>query len=475
MSDPRLLRRAALVGVGAVAATLAVSSAAGGALAGSGPLQGALAALLVLCVLALVRRRPPGPGGERIPREERREPEAPSRDPDLLAGISRAETVAAVTVDRGGVVVEWNRGAEGLFGIRRELAVGARLRDAVPAGSGSADERAEVEQVLRTGRALAARRRRLELPMRGAVEVMAFVLPVTSGGGVSGATLLYAELGTREADEDRRARLADSAPAGLFSVEPDGRVAAVSRGLPALTGRSRESLEGSDVVAADFLPPHLRERLRGLAAGDGRGALEEDFDAVLPDGSSRPLVLVAAGEPGGGASALVLSGASRRRLAAERDAARAALEAAREGPGAGVPGDRPAPGRSAGRPTRVLVVDDSDDNRELFAHMLRSRGADVTTARSAREALAAVAGGGIDLVLLDLRLPEIDGFELARRIRTLPAGAGLPLVAVTALTSEAERERCRAEGLDDFVGKPVGLATMTNLLARWGRGAAPKG
>src|SRR5512143_643669 len=70
MSDPRLLRGGALVGVGAVAATLAVSSAAGGALAVSGPLQGVLAVLLVLCALALVRRRPSGPDGERAPLPE---------------------------------------------------------------------------------------------------------------------------------------------------------------------------------------------------------------------------------------------------------------------------------------------------------------------------------------------------------------------------------------------------------------------
>jgi CheY-like chemotaxis protein len=118
---------------------------------------------------------------------------------------------------------------------------------------------------------------------------------------------------------------------------------------------------------------------------------------------------------------------------------------------------------------RVLLVEDNEENRELLAHMLRSRGAEVLTAGNGREALDAAAAFRFDFVLLDLQMPEMDGFQVLRRLRALPDGERLPVVALTALTSDLVKERCEAEGMNDFVSKPVKLARVGELVAKWGR------
>ena len=109
--------------------------------------------------------------------------------------------------------------------------------------------------------------------------------------------------------------------------------------------------------------------------------------------------------------------------------------------------------------------------RELLAHMLRSRGADVHMAGDGREAVDAAASFRFQFVLLDLQMPEMDGFQVLRRLRALPDGDRLPVVALTALTSDLVKERCEAEGMNDFVSKPVTLARIGELVAKWGKAA----
>ena len=100
--------------------------------------------------------------------------------------------------------------------------------------------------------------------------------------------------------------------------------------------------------------------------------------------------------------------------------------------------------------------------------MLKSRGADVLAVGSGREAVDAAARLRFRFVLLDLQMPGMDGFQVLRRLRALPAGDRLPVVALTALTSDLVKERCEAEGMDDFVSKPVTLARVGELVAKWG-------
>jgi CheY-like chemotaxis protein len=117
-------------------------------------------------------------------------------------------------------------------------------------------------------------------------------------------------------------------------------------------------------------------------------------------------------------------------------------------------------------------VEDNEENRELLSHMLRSRGAEVLAVGSGREAVEAAGRFRFAFVLLDLQMPGMDGFQVLRRLRALPGGDRLPVVALTALTSDLVKERCEDEGMDDFVSKPVTLARVGELVAKWG-GAAP--
>jgi adenylate cyclase len=111
----------------------------------------------------------------------------------------------------------------------------------------------------------------------------------------------------------------------------------------------------------------------------------------------------------------------------------------------------------------ILVVDDSPKNVKLLADVLGMRGYRVTTAASGEEALACIAAEAPDLVLLDVMMPGIGGYEVCRQIRANPAHAMLPVVLVTALDPEKERVIGLEAGADDFLSKPV---NQPELMAR---------
>jgi adenylate cyclase len=112
--------------------------------------------------------------------------------------------------------------------------------------------------------------------------------------------------------------------------------------------------------------------------------------------------------------------------------------------------------------TCVLVVDDQPTNIKLLDAILAPRGYDVRSAGSGEEALTVLGEGGIDLVLLDIVMPGLDGYEVCRRIRDDPATAFLPVVMVTASGDEQKIKALEA-GADDFLTKPV---NSSELLAR---------
>jgi len=105
--------------------------------------------------------------------------------------------------------------------------------------------------------------------------------------------------------------------------------------------------------------------------------------------------------------------------------------------------------------SRILVVDDQRANVEMMAGVLEARGYIVDRALSAEQALARVAEAQPDLMVSDILMPGVDGYELVRRLRASPATALLPVVLVTSLESQGERIKGLEVGADDFLSKPV--------------------
>ena len=104
---------------------------------------------------------------------------------------------------------------------------------------------------------------------------------------------------------------------------------------------------------------------------------------------------------------------------------------------------------------RVLVVDDILPNVKLLEAKLASEYYDVLTATSGEEALEKVERDGPDIILLDVMMPGMDGFEVCKTIKSNPTYAHIPVVMVTALTDAADRVRGLEAGADDFLSKPV--------------------
>jgi CheY-like chemotaxis protein len=109
---------------------------------------------------------------------------------------------------------------------------------------------------------------------------------------------------------------------------------------------------------------------------------------------------------------------------------------------------------------RVLLTDDNEDHLLLIAEYLQARGYDVAIARSGQEALAQVGVVSPAVILMDIQMPELDGLEVIRRLRAMPAFASTPILALTALAMPGDRERCLAAGADDYLTKPVHLRTL---------------
>ena len=124
-----------------------------------------------------------------------------------------------------------------------------------------------------------------------------------------------------------------------------------------------------------------------------------------------------------------------------------------------------SPGRS---PLRVLVAEDNDFNVVLLLELLGGLGHRVKVVGDGRSALTQAMTGSFDLVLLDLHMPEMDGFEVVEAVRDREkvTGAHLPIVALTARSSSGDRERCASAGMDDFLTKPIEPAALWAAIDR---------
>jgi two-component system sensor histidine kinase/response regulator len=120
------------------------------------------------------------------------------------------------------------------------------------------------------------------------------------------------------------------------------------------------------------------------------------------------------------------------------------------------------PPASTLHPLRVLVAEDNEFNAQLLEQLLERRGHRVRLANNGREALCLAGEGGFDLLLLDVHMPELDGFQVVQAVRERErtAGGHLPIIALTARSRKEDRERCLAAGMDEFLAKPIQAADL---------------
>jgi CheY-like chemotaxis protein len=129
----------------------------------------------------------------------------------------------------------------------------------------------------------------------------------------------------------------------------------------------------------------------------------------------------------------------------------------------------PAPMRRAAASRRVLLVDDNEDSNEMMREYLEGFGHDVRVAHDGQSGLELAREFAPDIALLDLGLPGMDGFELARRLRLTPQGATIPLVAVSGYARDVDRQKAMKAGFSEHFAKPIELSRLEDLLERAGR------
>ena len=121
---------------------------------------------------------------------------------------------------------------------------------------------------------------------------------------------------------------------------------------------------------------------------------------------------------------------------------------------------------SDGRPS-VLLAEGNAIYRELLSQQLTRLGCEVIATAHGAEAAAAWRTGSFALLITDLQMPHMDGYDLARLIRAEEPAAPLPIVALTAGTSGAELRRCGAVGMNECIARPVSLSVLRGVIDRW--------
>ena len=103
---------------------------------------------------------------------------------------------------------------------------------------------------------------------------------------------------------------------------------------------------------------------------------------------------------------------------------------------------------------RILVVEDQPDNLQILRDLLTSEGYQIIEAQDGEEGIRAAAAERPDLILMDIQLPRLDGYEATRRIKADPALRAIPIIVVTSYSLSGDEAKARAAGCDDFVPKP---------------------
>ena len=114
---------------------------------------------------------------------------------------------------------------------------------------------------------------------------------------------------------------------------------------------------------------------------------------------------------------------------------------------------------------RVLLVEDNEMNRDMLSRRLIKRGFEVEIAMDGRAGVDMALAGGFDVVLMDMNLPEIDGWEAARRIRAGEFATRVAIIALTAHAMQGDREKALAAGCDEYDTKPIDFERLLGKIA----------
>ena len=115
----------------------------------------------------------------------------------------------------------------------------------------------------------------------------------------------------------------------------------------------------------------------------------------------------------------------------------------------------------------ILLVEDNEMNRDMLSRRLTRKGYDVTIAVDGGEGVRRAQADRPDLILMDMSLPVLDGWEATRRIKADAATASIPVIALTAHAMSGDEARCREAGCDDFDTKPVDLKRLLGKIEAW--------
>lgn len=114
---------------------------------------------------------------------------------------------------------------------------------------------------------------------------------------------------------------------------------------------------------------------------------------------------------------------------------------------------------------KILLVEDNEMNRDMLSRRLTRRGYEVVIAVDGQQGVDLSASAAPDVILMDMSLPVIDGWEATRRIKAEPATSGVPVIALTAHAMSGDREQALAAGCDDYDTKPIELDRLLEKIA----------
>ena len=121
-------------------------------------------------------------------------------------------------------------------------------------------------------------------------------------------------------------------------------------------------------------------------------------------------------------------------------------------------------------PKKILIVEDNEDSRELVVKVLRNKGYETVAAVDGEDALEKAVAEKPDLILLDISLPKLDGYEVAKRLKSMEEFQDIPIVAFTAHAMKGDREKVIVAGFEGYISKPVNIRELPDQVKSYIRG-----